>query len=77
MHIKDISVAGVVYKGRYESNKMKLVGADRDLHGCIGSAGYSWCTSTNQCERSWELARKHHFENTPEAFNKFCNNPAM
>lgn len=74
--IKDIPVAGIVYKGRIILNKRKLTGADRDEHGCIGSAGYSWCASTNQCERPWELAKKNSFENNQEAFDKFCENPA-
>jgi hypothetical protein len=32
------------------------VGADKDIHGCIGSAGYSWCESAQKCLRSWEEA---------------------
>jgi hypothetical protein len=74
--IKDIPVAGIVYKGRIILNKGKLTGADRDAHGCIGSAGYSWCERTKQCERPWELAKKNGFENNQEAFDKFCENPA-
>ena len=31
-----------------------LVGGDRDEHGCIPSAGYSWCTPKNKCLRIWE-----------------------
>ncbi len=31
-----------------------LVGGDRDEYGCIGSAGYSWCTPKNKCLRLWE-----------------------
>jgi hypothetical protein len=31
-----------------------MVGNDRDSHGCIGSAGYSWCEAANQCVRPWE-----------------------
>ena len=31
-----------------------LVGGDRDVHGCIGSAGYSWCQVKNKCLRTWE-----------------------
>jgi len=31
-----------------------LVGNDRDVHGCIGSAGYSWCAEKGKCLRSWE-----------------------
>lgn len=31
-----------------------VVGGDRDEHGCIGSAGYSWCEVKQKCLRSWE-----------------------
>ena len=33
-----------------------LVGGDRDAHGCIGSAGYSWCAAKQKCLRVWEEA---------------------
>jgi len=32
----------------------QLVGNDRDAHGCIASAGYSWCEASQKCIRSWE-----------------------
>lgn len=32
----------------------QLVGNDRDEHGCIPSAGYSWCAEKNKCLRPWE-----------------------
>ncbi len=32
----------------------QLVGDDRDEHGCIGSAGYSWCELRQKCIRPWE-----------------------
>ena len=31
-----------------------VIGGDRDLYGCIASAGYQWCASSNKCYRSWE-----------------------
>lgn len=31
-----------------------LVGNDADVHGCIGSAGYSWCEVKNKCLRIFE-----------------------
>lgn len=31
-----------------------IVGGDRDVHGCIGSAGYSWCEAKQKCLRIWE-----------------------
>jgi hypothetical protein len=36
------------------STESPMVGADRDEHGCIGSAGYSWCESKSKCLRVWE-----------------------
>lgn len=32
----------------------QLVGNDADEHGCLGSAGYSWCELKNKCLRTWE-----------------------
>lgn len=32
----------------------QLVGNDKDEHGCIGSAGYSWCAAKSKCLRIWE-----------------------
>ena len=32
----------------------QTVGADKDEHGCIGSAGYSWCEPKEKCLRIWE-----------------------
>lgn len=48
------------------------VGADRDAHGCIGSAGYSWCARERQCARPWELAARRGFANTARAFRRWC-----
>ena len=31
-----------------------IVGNDSDSHGCIGSAGYSWCAELGKCIRPWE-----------------------
>ena len=71
MHIKDINVLGVIYNGELSMNE-KLVGADKNEHKCIGSAGYKWCGTTKNCERPWELAKTKSFKNTPEAFKSFC-----
>lgn len=54
-------------------------GAGRDAQGCLPSAGYAWCASTNRCERPWELARKNGLPNTMqafEAFEAFCRGSA-
>jgi hypothetical protein len=31
-----------------------IVGNDKDEHGCIGSAGYTWCEIKNKCLKTWE-----------------------
>lgn len=53
-----------------------LTGADRDAHGCIGSAGYSWCARSGQCDRPWERAAAQNFELSPSAFDQSCDNHA-
>ncbi len=72
--IKDIPVLGIVYKGEMKLNGQRKVGGDRDEFGCIASAGYRWCDRTGQCERPWPLAKRKGFENTPEAFEAWCDN---
>lgn len=32
----------------------KLIGGDKDAHGCLIAAGYSWCEAKNKCLRTWE-----------------------
>ena len=76
MGLKDIPVTGIVYNGKMKLNRAALTGSDRDEHGCIGSAGYSWCESTGQCERPWELVKRHDLENSNKAFDEFCGKPA-
>jgi hypothetical protein len=34
--------------------KQQPPGSDRDEHGCIPSAGYSWCEPLQKCIRPWE-----------------------
>jgi len=36
------------------TKQSNLVGGDHDEHGCIGSAGYSWCEIKQKCLRVWE-----------------------
>ena len=30
------------------------IGGDKDSHGCLVGAGYSWCPSAKECQRLWE-----------------------
>jgi len=32
----------------------KLIGGDRDEHGCLTPGGYSWCAVKAKCLRVWE-----------------------
>lgn len=34
--------------------QQSALGSDRDAHGCIASAGYSWCELSQKCIRAWE-----------------------
>ena len=56
-------------------NPPAMVGADRDEHGCIGSAGYLWCEREGACVRPWELADEKGFELSEEAFAEYCAQP--
>lgn len=54
--IPDQLVADAVYPAATEDAvpQPMLVGADRDAHGCIGSAGYAWSEARAACVRPWE-----------------------
>jgi hypothetical protein len=41
-------------KQKNDGVEEKMVGNDRDEHGCIGSAGYVWSEEKNKCVRPWE-----------------------
>ncbi|MFA5368743.1 MAG: hypothetical protein WC303_01895 [Candidatus Paceibacterota bacterium] len=51
-------VAVLIAVGGFSYIKIKtnsqIVGGDKDEHGCIGSAGYTWCEAKNKCLRLWE-----------------------
>lgn len=40
--------------GGKATSTQNIVGGDKDEHGCIGSAGYSWCEAKQKCLRIWE-----------------------
>lgn len=39
----------ITFEAAPASQKQMIVGEDRDIHGCIGSAGYSWCDAKQKC----------------------------
>jgi len=49
---------GTKYKkleNKEEGKAATIVGADKDVHGCIASAGYQWSELRKQCIRPFEL----------------------
>ena len=32
----------------------RTIGGDKDEHGCLIAAGYSWCDEKQKCLRTWE-----------------------
>ncbi|MCX6769847.1 MAG: transporter substrate-binding domain-containing protein [Candidatus Micrarchaeota archaeon] len=47
-------------------------GSDIDEHGCIGSAGYTWCAGLNSCIRPWEASCPAQTDRLSSA-KKHCN----
>ncbi len=37
-------------------NKEQIIGGERDEHGCLNPAGYSWNETLQVCLREWEVA---------------------
>lgn len=37
-----------------ENTNQPLIGGQKDAHGCLIAAGYSWCESKQKCLRVWE-----------------------
>ena len=55
-HVFKIIAAGgagyvVIKKFQVSSQPQPIIGGDKDEHGCIGSAGYSWCAVKQKCLR--------------------------
>ena len=55
-----ITLAMIVLSGCFiqscnsSNSNEPMPGSDRDAHGCIPSAGYSWCEAKQKCLRVWE-----------------------
>lgn len=37
-----------------EAAEQELIGGEKDEHGCLVAAGYSWCEEKEKCLRLWE-----------------------
>ena len=57
-------LAAIVCCSCAHSSIGNLVGSDRDEHGCIGSAGYTWSYALHSCVRLWEAGTR--FDAGPE-----------
>lgn len=53
-----------------EGNNVEIVGGDKDEHGCIGSAGYTWCEVKNKCLRTWEESCEQEIEESNLPINE-------
>jgi len=49
-----VNTTGIIPEVAVQNITEPLVGGDRDAHGCIPSAGYSWCAEKSKCLRTWE-----------------------
>lgn len=52
-------VIGVIYllihyQSTTHTSLQKTIGGNKDSHGCLVAAGYSWCQAKNECLRPWE-----------------------
>lgn len=45
------SIALVILSGCVQEQP---IGGETDEHGCLGSAGYTWCEAKQKCLREWE-----------------------
>jgi cytochrome b involved in lipid metabolism len=45
---------GSIMNATTEGQSERIIGGDKDAHGCLIGAGYSWCPSTEKCQRMWE-----------------------
>jgi len=44
--------AGIYYFNFHK--KEQMIGGQKDEHGCLIPAGYSWCEASRKCLRTWE-----------------------
>jgi len=49
-----ILLTAVLIFMNYYENSNKIIGGDKDSHGCLIGAGYSWCEEKQKCLRVWE-----------------------
>jgi len=50
----DVTIINDTNTDTNDSNSSGLIGGEKDEHGCVIPAGYSWCESKQKCLRTWE-----------------------
>ena len=48
-------IISVIFVSGCTTDTNSPIGGERDEHGCLGPAGYSWDSDVGACIRSWEL----------------------
>ena len=46
----------------------KPIGGERDEHGCLPTAGYTWCEAKQKCLRTWEEPCENEIETRAKEF---------
>ena len=49
---------------------LPMVGGSRDDQGCLISAGYTWCKSTNNCIRGWITPCEDNYSDCSDCLTK-------
>jgi membrane-bound inhibitor of C-type lysozyme len=48
--------AGIFFVFRVNTDIPRAIGGQKDAHGCLPGAGYSWCEAKHSCIRVWETS---------------------
>ena len=51
-------LSGILALSSCSTSKQAKVGSDRDKHGCIASAGFTWSEVRKDCIRTFEIGTK-------------------
>jgi hypothetical protein len=50
-----VALVMIILSGCTQNSTPDMIGGQRDEHGCLGPAGYSWNQTIGACVREWEL----------------------
>jgi hypothetical protein len=53
-YLGNYKLFGILFPNFSATTTTQIIGGNKDEHGCLGSAGYSWCAVKNKCLRVWE-----------------------